>query len=67
MYCYMVSRELSLFLLVHLDDINFTHCFPYKKNLVNAGMADREDLKENGTLLYSFITIPLIGSILITI
>ena len=24
----MVSRELSLLLLVHLDDINFTHRFP---------------------------------------
>ena len=24
-----VSRELSLLLLVHLDDINFTHRFPY--------------------------------------
>ena len=25
-----VSRELSLLLLVHLDDINFTHRFPYR-------------------------------------
>ena len=25
----MVSRELSLLLLVHLDDKNFTHRFPY--------------------------------------
>ena len=25
-----VSRELSLSLLVHLGDINFTHCFPYR-------------------------------------
>ena len=26
-----VSRELSLLLLVHLDDINFTHRFPYSE------------------------------------
>ena len=26
----IVSREFSLLLLVHLDDINFTHCFPYR-------------------------------------
>ena len=25
-----VSREFSLFLLVHIDDINFTHRFPYR-------------------------------------
>ena len=25
-----VSRELSLLLLVHLDDINFSHRFPYR-------------------------------------
>ena len=25
-----VSRELSLLLLVHLDDMNFTHRFPYR-------------------------------------
>ena len=27
-----VSRELSLLLLVHLDDINFTHGFPYRSS-----------------------------------
>ena len=26
----IVSRELSLLLLVHLNDINFTHRFPYR-------------------------------------
>ena len=29
-YNEIVSRELSLLLLVHLDDINFTHRFPYR-------------------------------------
>ena len=28
-----VSRELSLLLLVHLDDINFTHRSPYRRDL----------------------------------
>ena len=28
-----VSRELSLLLLVHLDDMNFTHRFPYRELL----------------------------------
>ena len=28
----IVSRELSLLLLVHLDDINFTHRFPYSSS-----------------------------------
>ena len=32
-----VSRELSLLLLVHLDDTNFTHRFPYSGTLVCDG------------------------------
>ena len=27
---FVVSRKLSLLLLVHLDDMNFTHRFPYR-------------------------------------
>ena len=36
-----VSRELSLLLLVHLDDINFTHRFPYRRAMLRSGMPYR--------------------------
>lgn len=32
----IVSREISLLLHVHLDDINLTHCFPCRRGLGKA-------------------------------
>ena len=52
MYCYTVSRgKLSLLLLVHLDDINFTHCFPYRLRDVQAKQEKEEFVKDMGPTL----------------
>ena len=46
-----VSRKLFLLLLVHLDDINFTHCFPYRLRDVQAKQEKEEFVKDMGPTL----------------